>query len=73
MVGSGVRFERRRQVGHENFLNDRHMHAVQKLLRKQFPGLDGLQSTLLCQNGDFETVCNEGKLDVICSIDYPST
>ena len=43
------------------FLNDRHMHAVQKLLQRQFPGLDGLQSTLLSQTGDFETVCSEGK------------
>lgn len=68
-----LREEDKLAIENGNFLNDRHMHAVQKLLRKQFPGLDGLQSTLLCQNGDFETVCNEGKLDVICNIDYPST
>ena len=45
----------------EGVLNDRHMYAVQKLLRKQFPGLDGLQSPLLSQTGNFETVCSEGK------------
>ena len=68
-----LREEDKLAIENGNFLNDRHMYAVQKLLRKQFPGPDGLQSTLLCQNGDFETVCNEGKLDVICNVDYPST
>ena len=31
-------------------LNDHHMHAAHEMLRKQFPHVDGLQSTLLCQN-----------------------
>ena len=68
-----LREEDKLAIENEKFLNDRHMHAVQKLLQKQFPGVDGLRSTLLSQIGDFETVCNEGKLEVICSIDYHST
>ena len=40
-----LREEDKLAIENGNFLNDRHMHAVQKLLRKQFPGLDGLQST----------------------------
>ena len=53
------------------FLNGRHMHTARGVLRKRFPGLDGLQSTLLSQTSNFDTVCNEGKIDVIynfCSI-----
>lgn len=46
-------------------LHDRHIHAAQKLLRKQFGYLDGLQSTLLSQTGGFETVCTEGKREVM--------
>ena len=37
-------------------LSDQHMHAAQKLLAKQFPHLEGLQSPLLSQTGAFTPV-----------------
>ena len=40
-----LREEDKLSIENGNFLNDRHTHAVQKLLQKQFPDLDGLQST----------------------------
>ena len=40
-----LREEDKLSIENGKFLNDRHTHAVQKLLQKQFPGLDGLQST----------------------------
>ena len=33
-------------------LNDKHMHAVNKLLRQQYPYLQGFQSTLLSQSNE---------------------
>ena len=33
----------------QNMLNDTHINAAQVLLGQQFPRLEGLQSTLLCQ------------------------
>ncbi len=41
-------------------LTDTHMHAVHKLLKKQFPGVQGCQSTLLQQNKGFTAVSGEG-------------
>ena len=29
-------------------LNDKHMYAALKILKKQFPGIDGFQPTILC-------------------------
>ena len=42
-------------------LNDRHMHAAHQLLRKQFPLLNGLQSTLLIQSNGFSPVASNGR------------
>ena len=41
-------------------LNDRHMLAAHKILAKMFPSLEGLQSTLLAQNGSFRPVFSLG-------------
>lgn len=43
------------------FLSDRHMYATHKLLKKQFPDLNGLQSTLLNQTAGFTPVSANGK------------
>ena len=37
-------------------LTDKHMHAAHKLLRKQFPAIQGCLSTLLEQNNGFKPV-----------------
>ena len=50
-------------------LNDKHMHAVHKLLRKQFPHINGLQSTLLSQKCGFSSVSSDGKYQCVV-IDY---
>ena len=42
------------------WLTDQHIHAANKLLSKQFPELQGLQSTLLSQNGGFVPVTSDG-------------
>ena len=36
------------------------MELAQDLLKNQFPHIDGLQSTLLCQNDGFIPVATEG-------------
>ena len=41
-------------------LTDKHIQAVQILLTKQFPNLDGLQSPLLVQNGSFQPLESNG-------------
>jgi hypothetical protein len=41
------------------WLSDKHMHAAQLLLRKQFPHISGLQSTLLCQSYGFSAVSSD--------------
>ena len=40
-------------------LDDEHMHLAQKLLQKQFPQLNGLQSTLLSETDGFTPVQHE--------------
>ena len=45
----------------EGLLCDRHMHAAHKLLSNSFPDLQGLQSTLLCQNGGYTPVTSDDK------------
>ena len=40
-------------------LNDRHMHAVNKMLQTQFPDIQGLQSTLKSQT-EFDLVVVAG-------------
>ena len=37
-------------------LTDEHIHLTQQLLKKKFPHLDGLQSTLLSETDDFEAL-----------------
>lgn len=41
-------------------LNDKHMYAALKLLKKQFPDIDGLQPTILCQTNGFSAVSKDG-------------
>ena len=41
------------------FRNDRHMHAVNKMLQTQFPDIQGLQSTLKSQT-EFDPVIVAG-------------
>ena len=41
-------------------LTDEHIHLAQQLLKKQFPHLDGLQSTLLSETDGFEALQHEG-------------
>ena len=43
-------------------LTNAHMLAAHKLLREQFPGIQGCQSTLLEQNRGFSEVSGEGML-----------
>ena len=40
-------------------LQDTHMQAAHILIKKQF-GVDGCQSTLLCQNNGFSPVLDKG-------------
>ena len=43
----------------EGLLTDKHMMAAGKVLAKQFPGVQGLQSTLLCQTEGFSPISTE--------------
>ena len=45
-------------------LTDKHMYAAHKLLQKQFPGVQGCQSTLLAQKR-FTAVSDEGMSRVL--------
>ena len=47
-------------VEKREMLLDTHMLAAHKLIQKQFPNLDGCQSTLLCQNRGFSAVYGRG-------------
>ena len=49
-----------RSLKNGEWLGDEHIQLAQELLRKQFPHLDGLQSSLLCQNDGFIPVQSEG-------------
>ena len=42
-------------------LNDKHMYAAMKLLKKQFPDIGGLQPTILCQTNGFSPVTRNSK------------
>ena len=45
----------------DGLLSDRHMFAAHKLLKSQFPGLQGFQSTIFSQNpGNFGPVSDKG-------------
>ena len=45
----------------DGLLSDRHMSAAQKLLKSQFPGVQGFQSTLFSQNQrEFVSVTDKG-------------
>lgn len=45
-------------------LQDTHMHAAHQLIKKEF-GLDGCQSTLLCQTNGFSPVTRKGKISYL--------
>ena len=47
-------------------LSDKHMHAAHKLLRKQFPFMNGLQSTLLSETRGFAPISSNGRFGCIC-------
>jgi len=40
-------------IENNEMLNDEHIQAAHNIIKKQFPQLGGLQSTLLCQNKGF--------------------
>ena len=48
-------------------LNDKHMYAALKLLKKQFPEIDGFQPTILCQTNGFSPVTKNGKRCLVYS------
>lgn len=43
-----------------DWFNDDHIYLAQELIKKQFPYVGGLQSTLLCQNDGFVPIQAEG-------------
>ena len=43
------------------WLSDQHLNAANQPLSKQFPHLQGLQNTLLSQNGGFTPITSDGK------------
>ena len=42
------------------WLNDKHMKAAQDLLKRQFPGVSGLQPTIYGQTGQWDIMAGEG-------------
>ena len=52
------------QLKESRMLQDLHFQLAHTLIRKQF-GIDGCQSTLLFQNGNFLPVCDYGMIFVI--------
>ena len=42
-------------------LNDKYMYAALKILKKQFPGIDGFQPTILYQTNGFSPITEFGK------------
>ena len=55
-----------RDLKNGDWLGDDHVYLAQELIRKQFPHIDGLQSTLLCQNDGFIPIQAEG----MCANNY---
>ena len=53
-----------RTLKNGDWLSDEHIQLAQELLRKQFPDLDGLQSSLLCQNEGFIPIQSEGTMEL---------
>ena len=49
-----------RALKNGGWLDNDHIYLTQELLRKQFPLIDGLQSSLLCQNDGFVPIQGEG-------------
>lgn len=49
-----------RTLKNGDWLSDDHVYLAQELIRKQFPHVQGLQSTLLCQNDGFVPIQAEG-------------
>jgi hypothetical protein len=56
----GLTTKERQELESGVMLTDVHMHAAHSLLKKQFPTIQGCQSTLLQQNGGFREVSGEG-------------
>ena len=52
--------EMARALKNGDWLSDEHIYLAQELIRKQFPNIQGLQSTLLCQNDGFVPIQGEG-------------
>ena len=50
------------------WLGDDHMYAAHKLLSQQYPHLQGMQSTLLCQNCGFTPVISDGVFVYVCNL-----
>ena len=46
-----------------DWLGDDHIYLAQALLKEQFPFIDGLQSTLLCQDDGFIPIQSEGTVN----------
>ena len=49
-----------RALKNRGWLDDDHIYLAQELLRKLFSLIDGLQSSLLCQNDGFVPIQGEG-------------
>ena len=60
-----------RALKNGDWLSDDHIYLAQELLRKQFPHIDGLQSSLLCQNNGFVPIEGEGMCKYSTIILYP--
>ena len=48
-------FKHKEAIENNEMLNDEHIQAAHNLMKKQFPQLRSLQSTLLCQNKGFSS------------------
>ena len=57
----GLSWDDRATLEKGQMLQDIHMHAAHQLTKKEF-GLDGCQSTLLCQTNGFSPVTRQGIL-----------
>ncbi len=52
-------------LAESGLLSDRHMHAAHKLMRMQFPNIEGCYSTLLVQKMSFHAVTNSEATGII--------
>lgn len=47
-------------LANNKWLSDKHIHAAQKLLKKKFPHIGGLQPPILSQTGQWQVMSSEG-------------